>query len=163
MSSDSVSEYKSTEVAQPTKEEARAFILAMQDRISEVPGAFHGDSELCPLKHSFAPGIYVRQISIPAGTLIVGKIHKHEHPNFLLEGKVLVLTESGGVEELEAPLSIISPAGTKRLVYAHTDVVWTTVHATQETDLEKIEEETIATSFEEYEKFLIGDAHGLDS
>ena len=149
-------EKKETYFPAPSVEEIRAHIMRVQEAAAQLPGAEFGDSERCPLVHSFAPGIYVRQISIPAGTLIVGKIHKHEHPNFLLKGKVSVFTESGGVEELEAPLQMISPAGTKRIVYSHTDVVWTTIHATNETDLEKIEEETIAESFEEYEKFIGG-------
>ena len=131
----------------------RAAILAIQDRVSALPGAVFGDSDLCPLKHTFAPGIYVREIFIPAGVIIVGKIHKHEHPNFLMKGRVSVITEQGGVEELIAPLSMISPAGTKRVVVAHEDTVWITIHQTAETDLGKIEEEIIAKSFEDYEKF----------
>ena len=71
-----------------------------------------GDSDNCPLTHKFAPGVYVREIFIPAGMCVVGKIHKHAHPNFLLKGKVIVITEQGGRELLEAPLSMISPAGT---------------------------------------------------
>ena len=54
------------------------------------------------------------------------------------------------------PLTMVSPAGTKRAVYAKTDVVWTTIHLTNETDLEKIEEETIAKSYQEYEQFMLG-------
>jgi hypothetical protein len=33
----------------------------------------------------------------------------------------------------------------------HEDTIWTTVHATDETDLEKLEEEIIAKTFEELE------------
>ena len=135
-------------------ESIRDFIFEVQHRLEQVPGAVFGDSDLCPLTHSFAPGVYVRQIFIPAGVLIVGKIHKHEHPNFLMKGKVSVLTESGGVEILEAPLQMISPAGTKRVVYAHTDTVWTTIHVTEKTDLVEIEEDIIAKDYDEYEKFL---------
>ncbi len=137
----------------PSIQEIREKIMRLQEEAAKFPGVEFGDSTRCPLTHSFAPGVYVRQIKIPAGTVIIGKIHKHAHPNFLLEGKVSVFTESGGVEELEAPLQMISPAGTKRIVFAHTDTVWTTIHATTETDLEKIEEVTIADSFESYELF----------
>ena len=109
----------------------------------------------CPLQHVFAPGAYARTIFIPAGTVIVGKIHKHQHLNILSQGSVSVFTEAGGVERLTGPLTMVSPAGTKRAVYAETDAVWTTIHLTNETDLEKIEDEVIAKTYEEYEQFLL--------
>jgi len=108
----------------------------------------------CPLQHVFAPGVYARTINIPAGTCIVGKIHKHKHLNILSAGTVLVLTESQGVERLTGPLTMVSEPGTKRAVLAETDAVWTTIHLTAETDLAKIEDEVIAKSYEEYEQFL---------
>lgn len=131
----------------------REEILGFQEFLSTVPGVFYGDSENCPLKHTFAPGVYVREILIPRGMFVVGKIHKHAHPNFLMKGEVTVITESGGRERLKAPLSMISPPGTKRVVFAHEDTVWITIHPTGETDLAKIEEHVIAKSFEEYEDF----------
>jgi len=109
----------------------------------------------CPLQHVFAPGAYARTIFIPAGTVIVGKIHKHQHLNILSQGHVLVVTEGGGLEELQGPLTMVSPPGTKRAVRALTDVVWTTIHLTNETDLSKIEGDVIAKTFEEYEQFRL--------
>ena len=135
------------------KDIPREKILAFQEELSKLPGAFLGDTDQCPLTHKFAPGVYVREIFIPKGTCIVGKIHKHDHPNFLMSGEVMVITEYQGREHLKAPLSIISKAGTKRIVLALEDTVWITVHATNETDLEKIEEVVIAKSYEDFEKF----------
>lgn len=111
----------------------------------------------CPLQHLFAPGVYVRTIFIPAGSVIVGKIHKHRHANILSQGKVTVYTESGGTEELEGPLQMISEPGTKRAVLAHTDAIWTTIHPNveDETDLEKIEDFVIAKTYAEYEQFRL--------
>ena len=111
-------------------------------------------TKVCPLKHTFSDGIYVREIFIPAGMFIVGKIHKHDHPNFLLKGEVIVVTEDG-TEELVGPLSMISKAGTKRALYAKTDLVWTTVHAnpTNTEDLKELEKEIIAPTYLDYEKF----------
>lgn len=112
---------------------------------------------LCPLKHVFAPGgtcqhVYAREIFIPAGTTIVGKIHKHAHLNMLMKGRVSVFTEKGR-QDFEGPLTMVSQAGTKRAVYAHEDTIWVTVHLTNDTDLAKIEEEIIAKDFEELERF----------
>ena len=133
----------------------RDSILAFQEALSKLPDSFVGDSESCPLTHKFAPGIYVREIFIPKGTCVVGKIHKHDHPNFLLKGEVLVVTEFGGKERLKAPLSMISKAGTKRVVFALEDTVWITVHATNETELGKIEDHVIAKNYEEFEQFKL--------
>lgn len=107
----------------------------------------------CPLQHTFAPGVYVRTIFIPAGSVVVGKIHKHRHANVLSQGHVTVLTEGGGLEELHGPLTMVSEPGTKRAVYAHTDTVWTTIHPTDKTELADIEEETIAKNYADYEQF----------
>lgn len=126
----------------------RDSILRFEKALSSQPGAVVGDNDGCPLKHSFAPGVYVREIFIPKGTVLTGKIHRHEHPNFLMKGEVIVVTEFGGREHLKAPMSMISKAGTKRAVYAIEDTVWITVHLTNETDLKKIEDEIIAPTYD---------------
>lgn len=129
--------------------ESRNKILDFEKILSSHPNAVFGDNKSLPLKHSFADGIYVREIFIPKGTVLTGKIHKHSHPNFLMSGEVDVFTESEGLVRLKAPMSIISKAGTKRVVYAIENSVWVTVHVTNETDLEKIEDHVIAKDFNE--------------
>lgn len=138
-----------------SQSETRDNIVKFEDEIKKQEGSFTGDSNICPLKHSFSDGIYVREIFIPKGTFIVGKIHKHDHPNFLLKGEVDVVTEFGN-ERIIAPCSMISSAGTKRALYAITDLIWVTVHnnPTNTQDLEKLEKIVIADSYEEYEKFI---------
>jgi len=131
---------------------AREKILKFEQAIASLPGAQFGDQDSCPLKHSFADEVYVREIFIPKGMLLTGKIHKHSHPNFLMKGEVSVFTEADGVQRLKAPLSMISKAGTKRVVFAHEDTVWITVHVTNETDLDRIEEAVIAPSYEAFER-----------
>ena len=117
---------------------------------------FTNDTENCPLKHYFSDGIYCREIFIPQGMVLVGKIHKHKHPNFLLKGKVMVITEQKGEEIIEGPCFMMSEGGTKRALYAVTDLVWTTIHhnPTNTEDLKELEEIVIAKDYNEYEKFL---------
>lgn len=105
-----------------------------------------------PLKHSFAPGVYAREMEIPAGTLLIGKIHKHKHHNFLMKGSIIVLTETNGVELLQAPLMIVSDEGTQRIGYAITDTVWTTIHENKDNseDLLLIEERTVVKDKAKY-------------
>jgi hypothetical protein len=111
-------------------------------------------SEACPVTHHFAPGLYTREMVIPAGVVIVGKIHKHRHTAVLASGRVSVLTEDG-IEEIEGPKTFVSPSGVKRVVFAHTDSVWITFHPSEETDLEKLEDSIIAPSFEFYDRALL--------
>lgn len=97
--------------------------------------------------HHFAPGVYMRELRIPKGACLTGKIHRTAHLNILVKGDISVLTEHG-VVRLIAPAVISSSPGIKRAGYAHEDTIWITVHPTHETDLQKLEAELIAPSFE---------------
>tara|TARA_R100000656_G_scaffold60656_2_gene46988 strand:+ start:4115 stop:4687 length:573 start_codon:yes stop_codon:yes gene_type:complete len=100
-------------------------------------------SEYNPLRHFFADGCYIREIFNPAGELIVTKIHKVAHPYFLMKGTMSILTEEGE-QRISAPFYSITKPGTKRIIYAHTDCIFITVHATDKTDIKEIEKD-IAT------------------
>lgn len=128
-------------------DEFRKSICEFEEHFKKLPCAFDGSEY--PLKHSFGKGCYVREINVPAGNMVITKIHKHDHPCFVLKGECSVFTEDG-LKRIKAPTYFITPAGTKRVVYVHKDTVWVTVHVTNETDLEKIEDEIIAKSFEEF-------------
>lgn len=96
--------------------------------------------------HYFSKGLYAREITIPKGTLLTGKIHKTEHLNIISKGDISVLTEDGP-KRIQAPFTMVSQPGTKRVGYAHEETVWTTIHATEETDLVQLEADLIATDF----------------
>lgn len=93
-----------------------------------------------PLIHRFTPGLYIREIQMPEGSLIVSKIHDTEHPFIVSKGKVSVMTEDNEII-IEAPYTGITKPGTRRSLYCHTDVVWTTIHKiTDGETVEQIEE-----------------------
>jgi len=112
----------------------------------------------CLLTHHFTPKdekygchTYAREMLIPKGTVIIGKIHRHQHLNFILKGQVSVATEFGK-KYFTGPCVFISEVGLKRAVYAEEDTIWVTVHLTEhsgEDSLDKIEQEVIAPSYEE--------------
>jgi hypothetical protein len=110
----------------------------------------------CPLKHTFAPGVYLREIFLPADTFIVGKIHKHAHHNVIVKGHCTVVTEFGlrDVDAREGHVSFVSEAGAKRALYVHEDTIWMTIHQTDSTDLAEIEREIIAPTYDELDTFL---------
>ena len=136
-----------------SKEQFRKGIMKVEENMKNHPNGLKGEAlqKLNPLKHSFADGCYIREIFNPKGELLVTKIHKVAHPFFLMKGDMTILMEDG-IKRIKAPHHGITPAGTKRLIYCHEDCVFVTVHATNETDLEKIEEEVIAKDFSEVDK-----------
>lgn len=122
----------------------RVQILDLEQRMLALPPEEHLD---IPVRHYFANGLYAREVVIPAGALVVGKIHRAPHINVISKGRISVETDRG-METIEAPFTFVAPPGTKRAGYAHEETVWTTFHASQETDLEKLETELIAPTFE---------------
>lgn len=97
---------------------------------------------MCPVTHRFTPGLYIREIFMPAGTVLTSKIHKTEHPFAVLCGEVEVFTD-GGIELIVAPHMGITKPGTRRVLRIIKDTVWVTFHATQKTDPAEIEEDII--------------------
>ncbi len=134
-----------------SQREMREGIMKIQEVMVKTPGVMMGDC--FPLKHTFAKGLYIREISVPGGTLTVTKIHKYSHAVFLMQGEMSIL-EEWGIKKIKAPASFITRAGTKRIIYHHTDVILITVHATEETDIGKIEEEIIAKDFDEIDDVI---------
>lgn len=102
--------------------------------------------------HHFSKDVYARELHIPAGVILTGEIHKFKNLNILSKGRIQVLTEDG-IKEVEAPFTVVSPAGTKRIARALTDCVWTTIHGTDEVDLNKIERHFIAKDENEWLEF----------
>jgi hypothetical protein len=106
-------------------------------------------------KHSFANGIYIREMRMKKGQLGFSAIHKHSYGFFLLSG-ILASSKEEGVEEFVAPCYIISPQGAKRIVYAVEDCVITTIHAnpTNTEDLNELAKINVVFSWEEYNDFI---------
>ena len=104
-------------------------------------------------RHYFAQGLYAREITIPAGTIITGLIHRQSQINFCLRGKIAIVTEEGEAI-FQAGDTIVSPPGTKRAAVALEETVWTTVLGTELTDVEEIEARLVCASFEELECHL---------
>lgn len=113
------------------------------------------------VKHHFASGVYARELHIPKGVCLVGKIHNYEQINVLSKGKIAVVTDEG-YKELSAPLTFVSPAGVKRAGYTLEDTIWTTFHMTDTDNLDAIEKLHIAPSYAEFNK-LEGKSNVLGS
>lgn len=121
--------------------------------LSTCEGAKFGD-DAAPLVHSFGDGLYIRQITMPKDMYFTSRIHKTSHPYFVMTGDVTVITENGRVR-IKAPYHGMTETGTKRALLTHAETVWITVHATEETELDKIENQLIAKDFNEVKPCLL--------
>lgn len=92
-------------------DELRKAAEALQEHMKDLPQAD------CPVRHYFAPGMYLREMTIPCGIVVVGAVHKHEHLAILSQGTIRLSTEEG-VVEFTAPATIHSFPGIKRICYA---------------------------------------------
>jgi hypothetical protein len=116
------------------------------DSIEKLEGRFLGLPQAkMPLKHLFAPGVYLREIFMPAGTFVIGHEHRTKHFNIVLTGKAVVMMD-GVIQKIEAPCTFISEPGVRKVLYITEDMRWQTVHPTNETCVEKLEEELIVKS-----------------
>ena len=113
----------------PTYEQIRA----LEAEVVKLPQAD------CPITDHFADGIYGREMFAPAGTLLVGKMHRHRTLNVLLAGRLKVTGEDGAVREITAPAVYVTPARCKKVAYVLEDVRWLNVLPTKLTDIAAIE------------------------
>lgn len=93
----------------------------------------------CPVLHHFGPGVYIREVRMPAGTFAIGHRQKEPHLNVLLSGKVAMLGEDGVPRVVSAPLMYSGSPG-RKMGYILEDVVWQNIYSTDETNIEKLEE-----------------------
>jgi hypothetical protein len=126
-------------------------ILRIEQELLQMPQV-----EL-PIEHYQIDGVYARSMFIPAGTLLTGKIHNFESIAILAKGRIRITNGIDSYIISEGHIMVDKP-GVKRLGYAETDVIFITVHRTDNTEIEAIEKELVSATFEEYEQqLLLGD------
>ena len=92
----------------------------------------------CPVTHHFGPNIYIREVVMPAGTVVVGKPHKTEHMCNMISGRMIVVNEDGEQLEVVAPLVFMAKKG-RKTAYILETVRFQNIFSTDETDIEKLE------------------------
>lgn len=102
-----------------------------------------------PVEHTFSGGVYIRQIFIPKGIILMGKRHRFETCNILVSGELSIYMGEGiPTNKVKGPYLFTSQPNTKKLAYCHKDAIFMNIHPTEETDLEKIEKEFIISEKE---------------
>ena len=133
------------------KTKTRQDILDLGEYVENHPDNLGKDP--FPLFHTFADGMYTREMHVPAGALIVGAIHKNEYFVTVLKGRIWVINEFGG-SDIQAPASFTAKAGVKNIGYVLEDLVWSDIHKTDKTTIEEAENDILASSYEELDEYL---------
>lgn len=98
--------------------------------------------------HRFADGMYAREVTVPRGTLLTGEVHNGTYFTIVSQGDITVISSgSDKAVRITAPHTFIAKPGIKRVAYAHEDTVWTTIHATEEKEVSKVEEAIFDRSY----------------
>lgn len=114
-----------------------------------------------PLRHIFTPGLYTREIFLPAGALITTRIHLKEHPFVLSRGVVSVWDDVHGWQRLSAPFTGVTAPGTRRVLYIHEPAIWTTFHVTDKNDPDDVVRD-ITFSEGKFSELGIASAHRFE-
>lgn len=88
--------------------------------------------------HHFGGGVYAKETHIPANFILTQHKHKFDHLSVLASGSVLVKVD-GVSQRVDAPACLTIAAGKEHSVSALTPVVWYCIHATEETDPERVD------------------------
>lgn len=127
--------------------------ISIRDRLNDLETEMRNQPQLNLITdHFFSPGIYTRVLHIPKGCLLTGKIHKEPILNIMIKGEISVLLGEE-VKHIIAPYICVSPAGSKKLGYAHEDTIWIGCHGTDDFDLVKIEKRFVAQDENEWLKY----------
>lgn len=113
------------------------------------------DSPDLPIKHKFADQVYLREMTLKKGMVIVGAIHNHLHIFFLLKGH-LTLSDKNSVEDYEAPCYVISKPGIQRAAYANEDSIVINIHKNPDNieDIDELEKRLVSLNIKEYEEYV---------
>lgn len=132
-------------------EQLEAAMLAM-----DSPLVAKGNSDMFPLKHSFSEGVYIREMFMQKGGLVIGKLYKISHTWFLLKGEIEVATDQGKNYYI-APCYVHAPEGTKRVIHAIEDSIFVNVYPNPDniTDIEILEDMLTCTSYNKYKEYKL--------
>lgn len=114
-----------------------------------------GDGELLdlPVKHVFHNYTYMRELFIPKGVMLVGRIHLFDHIEILVSGDITHSTDTEAPRRVAGYTVSKGMAGKQRAIYAHEDSIFMTVHSADEREPDEMYDHLTCGSFEEYEAF----------
>ena len=118
------------------------------------PNIVKGNTKHFPLKHSFSEGVYIREMLMKKGGIVIGKLHKYSHTWFLMQGEIVVATDKE-TEIYIAPCYVNAPAGAKRVISALKDSIFINVHPNplELRNIEELEDMLTCPSYNDFDKY----------
>ena len=144
----------------PVRKIIRERIYELQETLEATVESKLMPKEMGILKHYFIPGVYARELFIPAGTVMVSHLHKFPRLCIISKGDVTFTTEYG-TQRVRAPYTAEFKPGSKVALFTHADTVWTAITRTDLTSVKDIEEEILAKDHDEYDTFCKENNLGL--
>jgi hypothetical protein len=92
------------------------------------------------VKHIYGHHVYMRELAVAAGILLVGRQHRTTHGCLLIRGRLAFFNEDGTRTELSAPLEFQAGPG-RKVAEVLEDMTFVNTWATDETDVETLERE----------------------
>lgn len=121
-----------------TVAEKRAAIMEYERQLLEMPQI------KLEAKHYIAGGMYARELFMPKGSTVTGKIHLKEHLCHVSFGVVTVVEDTQSYLVV-GPCTFVGKPGSKRVLLMHEDTLWTAFHTTDKLTVEECEA-TLATN-----------------
>jgi hypothetical protein len=142
-----------------SKEEYRSWIVGLEGQLNKHDESM--DRHTClnhgyKLEQAITPGIYTRELTMPAGSLVISRIHLQEHPFMITKGKVSVY-DGENIITHNAPYKGVTKKGTKRVLYNHEDTTWITFHPITNETIEDCDKDGVITcgTYEDFDKILL--------
>ena len=123
--------------------------------IREYLESFDPDKELATMMtvdnitHHKAGDTYVREMLIPEGMLLLGRVHKRPLVNILSKGRTVII-DSNGKHTYVAPCTWVSQAGTQRLMFCPEETILNTAHVSKAECAEDFWDDLTVDNYEEY-------------
>lgn len=118
--------------------EFKTLFKTLWDKLAATGNFFEYEVEP---EHLFEDGLYHRKITIPAGLIAIGRVHREEHFNVIAHGSCLLWTSDQPVlRKLTGPCSFVAPPGCRKAIYVLEEITWCTSHVTDAKDVPTAEE-----------------------
>lgn len=91
------------------------------------------------IAHYFSDGVYAKQLLLKKGYTAKSHKHNYDHLSILAKGEVDIVC-NGLKTRFKAPSCIDIKAGIEHEIIAYEDATFFCIHATNETDINKVDE-----------------------
>ena len=124
----------------------RAAVFELEAHVLRKPQIY------IPIERHFCEGVYARKMTMPADSVVTGKIHLHSQINIISKGHMAVFTGTD-LKDMFSGDHLVCEEGAKRAFYAHEESVWTVILRCDRGDVENIDQDFVVETEQQYIEF----------